>query len=60
MTMRCSRCRRILSNPVYVGGSPMGATCAAAVIGPRPRRRAEKTRAPDERQAQLFHVEKVG
>lgn len=52
--MKCARCRRQLRNPVYLGGSPYGSTCAAALSGAKPKRRQRAQQPQDERQAALF------
>lgn len=51
--IRCSRCRRSLRNPVYIGGSAYGATCAAAVAGVKQKRQRRQP-ARDEKQTDLF------
>lgn len=58
MTTICCRCHRTLARPpVHLGGMAFGPRCAAAVAGPKPRRRSLLDRlppAPDPRQADLF------
>lgn len=49
--MTCTHCGRRLKHQRESG---MGPVCELAVIGPRPRRRAQKTRAADEKQGALF------
>jgi hypothetical protein len=50
----CARCRRQITRPVHVAGMTLGAKCAAAVAGAKPRRpRAHKERS-DANQPDLF------
>jgi uracil-DNA glycosylase len=52
--MNCTRCRRKLKRePTYIGGSPFGPTCAAAIVGARPKRQAARKVHADERQQEL-------
>ena len=52
--LACTRCgRRLLREPLWVGGSALGPKCARAMFGAKPRRvRSEPVR--DERTADLF------
>lgn len=48
--MKCCRCGRYLKHPSASGYGPV---CERAVIGPRPRKRAQRLRAVDDKQQEL-------
>lgn len=55
--MICARCHRTIRHPVHVAGMALGAKCAAAVTGAKPRRERSAPAQPDAKQRDLFEVQ---
>lgn len=62
MTVRCARCRRVLSaTPTFIGGKGYGPVCAEKVapsvsLGQRPRLQVLPAPAPRQKRIRLFTV----